>query len=484
MQFAINSATHIEFTGPRYIHALVNHNFSGQPLPRLSLCARARQFSSFILVVGNVISGTSFNPKHAIIIQNKDDILIPLLLEEIPTPQAFRDAIESLSPEQQRFAKAFRSMQLESTLFGVCIIQIKPQLEKVLNLPNDSLTKEIQLTQDLLSLFIEYQVPSDLLSFDPQMAPPDVSVEAKVNQVKTQVEAMQAMIDNCKQKELEEQKAKAEYERQKIIQAQLAEQSERRASPRGGGRGGRGGGPIHLESMQCRPMRAMAAPTGARMASLSRSSMAPTPKLSSSASKPASVSVPPTAITVPVAPVEQPKPSQPEPSQPDPIADPMQVDKEGVVASEEAFDFTQLPTRLDANFEKYDLDAALHSVIIKVDNVWQKKSQPSLLAKPETTSLDKGKLKSERESAFDLLDALTRSGALEIDDGAFHVVLAASHSFDQTLMDTLVKKNVNPIEKLERSTLIVASTITEQRVEDLIKPDVLDRVRETSPNLF
>ena len=42
---------------------------------------------------------------------------------------------------------------------------IKPQLEKVLNLPGDSLTKEIKLVQDLLQLFVEYQVPSDLLSF-------------------------------------------------------------------------------------------------------------------------------------------------------------------------------------------------------------------------------------------------------------------------------------------------------------------------------
>lgn len=96
------------------------------------------------------------------------------------TLQAFRDAIESLSPEQQRFAKAFRSMQLASTLFGICVIQIKPQvrvgawvvtwlpsqccavaqLERLLNLPAESLTKEIRLMQDLQSLFIEYQVPS------------------------------------------------------------------------------------------------------------------------------------------------------------------------------------------------------------------------------------------------------------------------------------------------------------------------------------
>ena len=51
-------------------------------------------------------------------------------------------------------------MQLESTLFAIVVIQIKPQLEKLLKLPDDSLTKEIRLSQDLLNLFIEYQIPS------------------------------------------------------------------------------------------------------------------------------------------------------------------------------------------------------------------------------------------------------------------------------------------------------------------------------------
>jgi hypothetical protein len=55
---------------------------------------------------------------------------------------------------------------LESSLFGILVIQIKPQLEVLLNLPEASLTKEIQLTQDLLELFIKYQIPSDLLSYE------------------------------------------------------------------------------------------------------------------------------------------------------------------------------------------------------------------------------------------------------------------------------------------------------------------------------
>lgn len=64
------------------------------------------------------MSADLFEPKHAIIIQNKDELKIPLLLETIPTPKEFKDAIASLSPEQQRFCKAFRSMQL-GMLFNI-----------------------------------------------------------------------------------------------------------------------------------------------------------------------------------------------------------------------------------------------------------------------------------------------------------------------------------------------------------------------------
>ncbi len=45
------------------------------------------------------------------------------------------------------FSFFFLFFSASSTLFGVCVLQIKPQLEKLLNLPNDALTKEIALTQ-------------------------------------------------------------------------------------------------------------------------------------------------------------------------------------------------------------------------------------------------------------------------------------------------------------------------------------------------
>jgi hypothetical protein len=78
MYLPINAATKVGFGGDRYLHAWVSHQFSGYSSTSLSLVARARQFSSFILVVGRIGGAALFEPKHAIIIQNKDELKIPV----------------------------------------------------------------------------------------------------------------------------------------------------------------------------------------------------------------------------------------------------------------------------------------------------------------------------------------------------------------------------------------------------------------------
>merc|ERR1719375_821199 len=133
------------------------------------------------------------------IARNKDELTIPLLLEQLPSAKEFRDAIASLSPEQQRFAKAYRAMQLEDSVFGVLIVQLKPQLEKLLNLPADSLTKQIALTQRLLELFIDFQIPSDLLAYD---GPEDAPVSEKLEAVRAHVKAIDDTVDAAKKAEI------------------------------------------------------------------------------------------------------------------------------------------------------------------------------------------------------------------------------------------------------------------------------------------
>eukprot|EP01023_Acetabularia_acetabulum_P048309 TRINITY_DN51028_c0_g1_i1.p2 TRINITY_DN51028_c0_g1~~TRINITY_DN51028_c0_g1_i1.p2 ORF type:complete len:146 (-),score=13.20 TRINITY_DN51028_c0_g1_i1:100-537(-) len=139
---------------------------------------------------------------------------------------------------------------------------------------------------------------------------------------------------------------------------------------------------------------------------------------------------------------------------------------------------------LDANFDKYDDENALHSTIVKAQNQWTKKYQESLLAKPSSKVMNVDELKTEKNKAFDLLDALTRSGNLEVDEASLHVVLASTHCFDQTLMNTVIQQNKDPIEKIEKSILIVASTIHQTPVEEMLKTEHADRIKKLSPKIF
>lgn len=91
--------------------------------------------------------------------------------------------------------------------------------------------------------------------------------------------------------------------------------------------------------------------------------------------------------------------------------------------------------------------------------------------------------KEAKNMAFDLLDALTRSGVLAVAEASLHVVLAATHCFDKTVVNAVVQDNVNPVEKVERSVLIVSSAISGKSVAELVKPDQLDRVLQYSPVL-
>jgi hypothetical protein len=231
----------------------------------------------------------------------------------------------------------------------------------------------------------------------------------------------------------------------------------------------------------------------------------------------------PAPAPAPVAQVSAPKPAKSPANQQQQAADkdkaavaPMDTDEQ------QGEDYTRLPTTLDTTVEKFDVDSALSATIIKPGarrfcpssvwlvvflltsfqgrllllfcrsccclwsllyvpgKSWVKSAQKALLAAPTTTSMGKEDQRKERNRAFDLLDALSRSGALPVDMASLHVVVASTHCFDKTLLDTVVKDNINPIEKLERSTLIVASTVHNQPVSQLIKHEQAARVQQVS----
>jgi hypothetical protein len=140
-------------------------------------------------------------------------------------------------------------------------------------------------------------------------------------------------------------------------------------------------------------------------------------------------------------------------------------------------DYSTIPSELDGRLEVEDPEGALRPTIVNASHEWKKSEsesrlvvsflilifrlgeQKSLLSPMAEAPLDVAGQKAEKDRCFDLLDALTRSGGLSMEGAMLHLVVASTHCFDKSLMDTLVQDNVNPIEKVEQSSLIVASVI-------------------------
>eukprot|EP01062_Namystynia_karyoxenos_P084370 TRINITY_DN990_c0_g2_i1.p1 TRINITY_DN990_c0_g2~~TRINITY_DN990_c0_g2_i1.p1 ORF type:complete len:933 (+),score=299.99 TRINITY_DN990_c0_g2_i1:85-2799(+) len=455
MRFPLSAAADLAFYGERHLHVCVLHRFGTDQHGLLRLCARARQFSSFILLAGKLAGADLFDPQAAMIVQNKDDLVVPLVLDTIPTKKEFRDAIESLSPEQQRFAKAFREMQLASTVFGVVIIQIKPQLERLLNLPPDSLTKEVALTQELMELFIEYQLPSDLMTYD---GDEDAPVAGKVATVKESCAAIRGMICAAKENELKEQ---AELEQKRLMERDVIQRRKDSYSLDEEGE--------YEEECcfdECREMMVC----DAMPECVNECAMEMECEDVGFADADAAPTAPPPPppedhgrARSNAAKVRQPKPQQQ-----------AEVGGGGTVSA--AVDYTGIPRMLDRRFDESGDGAAVRPTIIKLGEVWTKRSQSGVISDVKEEQLCELQQRKERDSAFDLLDALSRSGALPVDCASLHVLLASTHCFEQSLMDSVIQGNINPIEQAERSSLIMTSTAHNLPVAQLVEPQQLARL--------
>jgi len=488
MSFALSAEARVSFGGERFLHAWLTHRFSGSGPATLNLVASARQFSSFIVLVGRIGSATSFEPTVAAIVKDKDEISIPLAISSLPTPKEFKDAIASLSPEQQAFAKAFRGMQLESTLFGVLVIQIKPQMETMLGLVEGSLVKEIELTQDLMDLFIKFQIPSDLLSYS---GPADADKTARLAVVKGHVAAMKTMLAKAEDADIARRTKEEAYLNPRALPTSdhgqtrfYSESAEAPANYSKQGRMMKGGGGRGVTESYSMPMAMMAMPEAAMMMDSAPAPMmarrmmaAPPPVAYARASAPAPAVMDMSAPS----PAPSPAPAAPDASAGTTFGTPAEEEEAPAVGR----DVTKVPGELDRAYEQLDSDSALRPAIITPSSPWTKRSTASLLSKtPITSSLGTEEQKTARAAAFDLLDALTRSGALPVSHAQLHVVLGATHCFDESLVETLVQRNVNPIERVERSTLIMAGAIHALPVADLVRRDHVPRLAAVTPLLF
>ncbi|CAJ1960164.1 unnamed protein product [Cylindrotheca closterium] len=454
LEIALNAATTLQLTGNAYLHGWMRHRSEQEGGRKaFQLSARARQFSSFMLVIGTMAGPNKLNPKDAIILQNKDEVFIPLLLEEIPSAKEFKNAIESLSPEQQRFAQAFRGMQLESSVFGVAVVQIKPQLEALLGLSEDSLAKEIKLTEDLMELFVEHQIPSDLLSFD-EVCNSSISASDKVEVVRQNVKAVMDVIEGTKEKQLEATLMKEEAQKA----AETAWFAENSAEERF-----ESAGTSALDWLRSKEVEAEECEEEYEedcaldmFAESSADGLCDEPFAYDDDDDDEGMDGMPEEV------------SNQENGEADTTPETSDTPSSARAPSKENIDFTQIPKMLDATIAQFDKDSTLRSTKIKAGDIWSRKRQPDLLSKPTTNNLYESDVKSESNKAYDLLDAISRSGSLPIAYSDLHVIVCVTHCFEKDIMATIVEDNINPIDRLEMSTLLLGSTIHGEKPMGLI----------------
>ena len=396
---------------------------------------------------------------------SQDEVLIPLLLEELPTAKEFKDAVKSLSPEQQRFARAYRGMQLASSVFGVCIIQIKPQLEALLGLPADALDKEMKLTQDLMELFVEYQIPSDMLSYN-GVHDTSVALQDILSNVKDNVKGVMDVIHLEKEKQLKAEQAKTEMAMNKAVQSAV------RGSPHCRGRK-LAGDPPTMQAMGSRsPLVLETDDSMSMMCASSIMERGPVYKMKGVDDLVNEIMTELEQMEEEDVNTLEDKGSQ-------------QNLRAGMVSVQQGVDFTLTPKILDTAIELNGEGSALRSTTIKTGPHWERKRQENLLSSQKKQKLSSDEIKVEKNKAFDLLDALSRSGSLPIAYSDLHVVVAVTHCFDKDVMSTVVCDNVNPIEKLERSTLLLASAVHGVPARELIEDvNELHRLEKMMPFLI
>jgi uncharacterized protein (DUF1499 family) len=438
----LNASTSVKLQGSHHLHGAITYQFSTQQNVHYELHAKARQFSSFVILIGTMVSNTEFNSKYGMIVQNKDFFVIPLLFEAIPSAAEFRDAIQSLSIEQQDFCKMFRKMQLESNTFAVVVVQIKPQLERVLDLENGALTKEIKLNQDIMKLLLEYQIPTDLLKFEGEAT---LSGSEKVQKVRESVQMVLSMIEDSKKEEADERKRVAEL---KNLEANVPRMTFMAAPP---------------------PPPAMltrSAPSGMTPPA----PMTPSVIIQQQEQQLQRQSVGQGVQTATLA-VEI-QSAEPVPTTDRQIQEPPSYD--------DSLEYTKISTAIDLVMDKYVSN--VRPVIIKQSGIINHTFSKSLLSRPSSTNLYDKEKKAQHDKALELLDCLSRSGELDMLDSQVHVVYAIQQGFDDTVMDTIICKNENPIVKMEKSMVLLGRVIHQLPIEQLLLPSKVDAVKRSLPN--
>jgi hypothetical protein len=483
MQFAIRASTNITFKGERTMHSLMNSQFADatESANELMLQVNARQFSCFLLLLGNVTSPSVFEPKHAFLVRNKDEFRVPLVLHPRASASEFQDHLRGLSPEQRELAQLMRDIQL-SSLLGILVLQVKPQLETALNLPASALVKETELTQALLELFVKHQIPADRLRVSSGGAG-----ASGVEEVRKDVKAVEEMIRGQGDKTIankEQARRARDADDDEDEDDDAAEECfESKCASFGGSRGGavdgcsRGEVATKSKKSLSRGATFAVQSTGSRC--VQESAM-----MSMTTGGGFGFAAPSTNSTFGAAPataaasassssssnnqedvVQRPEDSAAEDDEDYEMAEAVAGGAGPAAASavvSKPFPWLKFPKELEKTTLALGNEvASLRPTRVEVGKTWNLTHSEHLLAGPTTRALGIEEQRSEKRQAFDLIDALTRTGMLDWDQAHLHIVMVVTQSFASTLIDTCVVENINPITQVEGAMTVLAQNLFE-----------------------
>jgi len=454
-KFRLNPGASVMVSGQWHVHAWLRQSFPEQGDPVIQLAARAQRFGSMIVMAGQCFASGEVLPQHAFIARSRDELLLPLELSCHADHKEFKDAVQALSPEQKQFATHVRCMQLENTSFAVLIIPTKPQLEKVLRLPEDSLTQEPDLVDQIIDYIVQLQIPTDVIGYHGN---PDASEEVKVNAVRERVQRITTRLAKVEPKEdtpadppePEQMNPEEALPEVKVLSRARAEQVLHSA--------------LKVADRMQMDQPSVGPTTSA--GTLPRS----TPGLQRGRSGPTTS---PKAVAGNTAPPVE--------------SEDRTTSTENLENKDDApknFDCTSFGTELERCCEVMEHGGCLKPQLLKISSPWKKKAETSFFGGMVKSELDVEVQQQEKEATFHLLTAITRGGVLPIDQATLHVIVTCVHGFEKSLMHTLVQDSTNPIQKMEGSSLIMAGVAHKQPHNKIIKEEHIDAVRAASPWLF
>jgi hypothetical protein len=85
---------------------------------------------------------------------------------------------------------------------------------------------------------------------------------------------------------------------------------------------------------------------------------------------------------------------------------------------------------------------------------------------------------------FDLLDAISCSGSLLINNTTLHIIMGFTHCFHNTLINTVIQDNINPIENIQLLQLIITQNILNKSWKQLINEEYIQQLIKDNNELY